>query len=106
MPRKAADDRPQTPFAERLIAVRELYALQTGRPGLDKKDFAALIGKEAQTYRRYEKGETEPNIETLIKIRKLTGVSLNYLIAGEPDVVQEQPRTKPNTKPHLVTHRR
>jgi transcriptional regulator with XRE-family HTH domain len=86
MPRKRAEDAPKTPFARRLIAVRELYGLQTGRPDLDKKEFAALIGKEAQTYRRYELGETEPNIATLAKIRELTGVSLNSLICGQPDV--------------------
>lgn len=86
MPRKRADDAPTTPFAERLIKVRELYGQQTGRPDLDKGEFAALLGKQAQTYRRYELGETEPNITTLVKIRELTGVSLNYLVCGQPDV--------------------
>lgn len=93
MPRKPKDEEPKTPFAARLMAVRKMYGLQTGRPDLDKKEFAALIPKEAQTYRRYELGETEPNLWTLTRIRDLTGVSLNYLIAGHPDVKPE--KTKP-----------
>jgi transcriptional regulator with XRE-family HTH domain len=93
MPRKPNDDTPKTAFAARLIAVRKLYGLQTGRPDLDKKEFAALLPKEAQTYRRYELGETEPNLATLTRIRDLTGVSLNYLIAGQPDVKPEKARS-------------
>lgn len=101
MPRKPKDETPKTPFAARLMAVRKMYGLQTGRPDLDKKEFAALLPKEAQTYRRYELGETEPNLATLARIRDLTGVSLNYLIAGQPDVRPEKAKHHPI---RLATH--
>lgn len=58
--------------------------MATGRPNLDRGAFAAAIGLEAQTYRRYELAETEPNLDTLRKIREVTGISLDVLIYGEP----------------------
>lgn len=102
MPRKRSVDIPTTPFAERLVQVRELYGMQTGRPDLDKGEFAKLLGKQGQTYRRYELGETEPNLTTLAKIRELTGVSLNYLICGQPDSKRARVIQAP---PHLVSDR-
>ena len=76
-PPKRSPDRPL--FAVRLEAARVLT-------GLDMGQFAAAIGVEAETYRRYERGETEPNVATMQKIRKATGVSLDFLIAGiRPD---------------------
>lgn len=102
MPRKRAEDAPKTEFAKRLIAVRKLYGLQTGRPDMDKGEFAGLLRKEAQTYRRYELGDTEPNLTTLTAIRDLTGVSLNYLVCGQPDTKPE--RSPPRTL-RLVTDR-
>lgn len=49
--------------------------------------FAARLGIEAERYRRYERDETEPDIETLAKIRRITGVSLDHLVAGDPDLI-------------------
>lgn len=54
----------------------------TRRPNLSKKDFATILSIEAQTYRRYEIGDTEPNIASLTRIHEVTGVSLDYLVAG------------------------
>ena len=56
------------------------------------EDFAVTIGLKPETYRRYERGETEPNINTLSKIRQVTGINLNFLIAGEPDLVVNTPK--------------
>lgn len=72
-------------FAARLRALRLTYGETIGQPGLSMAEFAALLGVEAETYRRYERGETEPNIRTLTTLRKLTGVRLDALIAGELD---------------------
>lgn len=63
-------------WVHRLIAARTLK-------NLNKKQFAEKIGIEAETYRRYERGETEPNFDTLVKIRNFAGISLDVLIAGE-----------------------
>lgn len=80
-PTKSAKDRSQ--FAQRLEATRE-------RTGLSQEDFAGELGLKAETYRRYERGETEPNIQTLARIRGKTKINLNYLIAGEPDLLIDQ----------------
>lgn len=46
---------------------------------------AEALGVDAKTISRYEKGETEPTISTLIKIALLFNVSLDY-ITGLKDV--------------------
>lgn len=81
-PTKSAGDR--SPFAQRLETTRL-------RTGLSMEDFATAVGLKAETYRRYERGETEPNLQTLSKIRRLTKINLNFLVAGEPDLVIETP---------------
>lgn len=48
------------------------------------------MGREA--YRRYERGETEPKLSTLVKIRNTTGVPLDWLIAG---IEERAGRAKP-----------
>lgn len=62
------------------------------------EEFALAVGLKAETYRRYERGETEPNIKTLAKIRQITGINLNFLVAGEPDLVLNIP-ANPTHKP-------
>jgi transcriptional regulator with XRE-family HTH domain len=74
--------KPRTPFAHRLIQNREAYGTRTGRPDLDAGEFAEIVGLEAETYRRYERGETEPKLATLVKIKRVTGVPLDWLITG------------------------
>lgn len=99
MARKRLPPQPKTEFAARLIKVREAFGMATKRPNLDKGDFAELLGLEEQTYRRYERGDTEPNLETLRKIRRLTNVSLDMLICGDeakistPKIVSHPKRT-------------
>lgn len=74
--------------------------MATGRPDLEKGAFAKLLRLEAQTYRRYEIGDTEPNLETLKRIRELTNISLDTLICGDGSSVQE-----PISNVRKVTHR-
>ena len=52
----------------------------TGQPGLSRAKFCRLLGLQEEQYRRYERGETQPTLETLSRIRELTGISLDYLI--------------------------
>jgi transcriptional regulator with XRE-family HTH domain len=70
-------------FARRLAAVRLAYGMVTGRPQLSRARFASELNLEKDTYRRYERGEMEPSLPTLAAIRRLTGISLDYLIADE-----------------------
>ena len=72
-------------FATRLRALRQSYGMSIGSPTLTAGEFAKLLDLEGETYRRYERGETEPALRVLSRIRELTGVSLNSLVAGEID---------------------
>jgi len=69
-------------FVKRLAAVRAAYGALTGRPGLNATDYAKELGLGDEAYRRYERGETRPQMDTFRRIRELTGISLDYLICG------------------------
>jgi len=51
-----------------------------------QKDVASAIGVPLRTYQRYEYGEREPQLSTLVRIADFYGVSLDYL-AGRSDKV-------------------
>ena len=70
-------------FAERLAETRKAYGRRIGDPEFNRQQFAAVLGLEAETYRRYERGETEPPLATLVRVHEVTGVNLNYLVAGD-----------------------
>ena len=60
-------------FGEKLKNLREInLKLQ--------KDMALLLDISIRQYQRYEKGEQEPNIDTLIKIADFYNVSIDYLV--------------------------
>ena len=63
-------------FARRLEAARIAAGYDT------KRSFANALGIEEARYTRYERAETEPDIPTLVGIKKLTGVSLDVLLSG------------------------
>lgn len=60
-------------FNERLKYHRENY-------GCTQKQMAELIGITPRSYQRYESGEREPNIETLVHIADIFKISLDDLI--------------------------
>jgi transcriptional regulator with XRE-family HTH domain len=67
-------------FAARLAAVRRAYGYVTGRPDLPRAGFAAELGLAREAYRRYERGEVAPPMSVLVSIRRITGISLDYLV--------------------------
>ena len=74
-------------FAARL---KELRLLMPGKP--NQEQFAKYLGMdEAETYRRWERAETEPDISRLQHIVDKTGVSLDWLLAVEHKVVVHKP---------------
>ena len=60
-------------FNERLKYQRENF-------GCKQKQMAELIGIAPRSYQRYESGEREPNIETLVQIADFFKISLDDLI--------------------------
>ncbi|MBF0859391.1 helix-turn-helix transcriptional regulator [Gluconobacter sp. LMG 31484] len=72
-------------FSARLSMLREAFGRELGRPSLTRKEFAELLGLEAERYSTYERGTREPPLSVLAKIHVVTGVNLNGLIAGDID---------------------
>jgi len=61
-------------FAERLKAAREKAGYESAQ------QFAGAIGLEPHTYRKYERGQSEPNFETLARICEVLDVTPNHLL--------------------------
>jgi len=70
-------------FSERLIQLRD------GR-NLSQKEVAQEFGVVVRAYQRYEYGEREPQLSTLIRIADFYGVSLDYLTGRSDTGVQSQ----------------
>lgn len=64
-------------FTERLQSLQESKAL--------KKDVCSAIGISIMAYYRYEKGEREPSMSTLIALADFFDVSLDYLVGRSDD---------------------
>ena len=64
-------------FSERLMDLRKKKQLTQGEAA---KEFGVVV----RAYQRYEYGEREPQLSTLIRIADFYGVSLDYL-AGRCD---------------------
>ncbi len=51
------------------------------RAGYDSAaSFANVLGKEPHTYRYWERGEAQPDLETLVRICELLGITPNDLL--------------------------
>ena len=66
-------------FSERLIELRE-------KNNLSQAQAAKKFGVVVRAYQRYEYGEREPRLSTLVRMADFYGVSLDYL-AGRTDKV-------------------
>jgi transcriptional regulator with XRE-family HTH domain len=62
-------------MAKRLLRVRM-------ESGLNRTQFAGLLGQSSQRWIHYEAGTRTPDMETLIWLHRYRGVSLDWLIAG------------------------
>lgn len=50
-----------------------------------QKDIASSLGISLRTYQRYEYGEREPSMSTLISLADYFDVSLDYLVGRSDD---------------------
>lgn len=57
--------------------------------GLLQSDVAEYIGKSERIVGFYEKGERDPNTDTLIKLSELFDVSIDYIL-GKSDIRNSQ----------------
>ena len=54
------------------------------------KAMAEALGIEHETYRRWERAETQPDIPKLVRISALLNISLDFLILGKPQAVPQK----------------
>jgi transcriptional regulator with XRE-family HTH domain len=57
--------------------------------GILKKDIAQAVGLSIMGYYRYERGEREPSMSTLIALADFFDVSLDYLV-GRSDELERR----------------
>lgn len=63
----------KTIFTERLKEARN-------NKGLTQKELADILGIKRTTYTNYEQSISNPNLETLVRITDILGVSTDYLL--------------------------
>jgi transcriptional regulator with XRE-family HTH domain len=87
------DDSHEAAEAQRLFAAalreaRLRYGQETGQGSLTQKEFARMLGisgdRPEERYRLYESGKREPPLWILSALRRVTGYSLDDLIAQMP----------------------
>jgi transcriptional regulator with XRE-family HTH domain len=67
----------------RLGHIRRMLQQREQRDEFTQADFARYLGIEPERYRQYERGNSEPPLWVLIKIKHLSGWSLDMMICGE-----------------------
>ena len=74
--RRTRNHRFQQAFGTRLKSARITSGFETADA------FAQAISMETATYRSYERGDRAPDYDVIAEIAKVTGYSLDWLIAG------------------------
>jgi len=105
------DDEPRTgdetrrQFAAALRQARLKYGSETGQGEITQKDFAKMLGisgeRPEERYRLYENAKREPPLWILAAVRRVTGFSLDDLIAQLPAGrrLEREPPTAPRNRP-------
>lgn len=57
--------------------------------GLSQAELARKLHISASAVGMYEQGRREPSVDTLIALAKEFDVTLDYLLSGQPDTVQD-----------------
>ncbi len=63
-------------MARRLVAIRTVKGFSATR-------LAVLVGATPQRWYTYENGRSTPPTDVLVKIKRLTGVTIDYILAGD-----------------------
>lgn len=90
-------------FAAALRAARLKYGKETGQGEITQKEFAQMLGisgdRPEERYRLYESAKRSPPLWILAALRRVTGFSLDDLIAQLPAGRRLQQDTAPRTRP-------
>ena len=57
--------------------------------GLSQAQLAEKLHISTSAEGMYEQGRREPSVDTLVALSREFGVSLDYLLSGQPDTVQD-----------------
>lgn len=63
----------------------ERILIHRTRSGLSRKQFAAMLGCSVNTVANYEKGISQPDVNTLVKISDILGISIDLLLLDPQD---------------------
>ena len=66
------------------------------RLGMTQVEVAKRAGLSRQTYGNYESGKREPDIETLLRLSKVLGVTVDWLIQGDADLEESRRKYQSN----------
>lgn len=69
-------------FGKRLKTAREKAGYKSAQ------SFANVLGLEPPAYRKYERGASEPNFETLVRICELLSVNTDFLLPIKSETVR------------------
>ena len=78
-----------------------LFFLRRKR-GLNQATVAENLGVSVQAYQKYEYGDADPTIDTLLKLADFYGVSVYYLLGREPKSPMLELPTKPISDDEFV----
>jgi len=73
--------------------VAERLKLLRKRNNVKQTDVSPMLGVTTRNYQRYEAGEIEPNIDSLIALADYFGVSLDYLVGRSDNPNMNNERT-------------
>ena len=65
-----------------------IASLRQGR-GLSQAELAERLHISSSAVGMYEQGRREPSVDTLVALAQIFGVSLDYLLSGQPDTIRD-----------------
>lgn len=65
-----------------------IASLRQGR-GLSQAELAEQLHISPSAVGMYEQGRREPSVDTLVALSQIFGVSLDYLLSGQPDTIRD-----------------
>ena len=57
--------------------------------GMSQAELAGRLHISPSTVGMYEQGRREPSVDTLVALSQVFGVSLDYLVSGQPDTLRD-----------------
>ena len=79
----------------------QIYRLRTAR-GLSQEGLAERLGVSRQSVSKWETDGATPDLEKLIKLSELFGISLDTLVKGSETIPDANPTVQPQPEPQII----